>query len=54
MKAKVAAGSDPVQGHNDTSDINSEGFRILDDGDVIIFTGKTLLKLHDRQKDGTQ
>lgn len=54
MKAKVAAGSDPVQGHNDTSDINSEGFRILDDGNVIIFTGKTLLKLHDREKDGTQ
>jgi lipopolysaccharide export system protein LptC len=54
MKAKVAAGSEPVQGQNATSDINSEGFRILDDGNVIIFTGKTLLKLHDREKDGNE
>ena len=54
MKAKVAAGSDPVQGHNATSNINSQGFRILDGGDVIIFTGKTLLKLHDNGKDGSE
>jgi len=54
MKAKVAAGTDPVQGQNATSDINSEGFRILDDGNVIIFTGKALLKLHDRKKDGNE
>jgi lipopolysaccharide export system protein LptC len=54
MKAKVAAGSDPVQGNNATTNINSQGFRILDDGDVIIFTGKTLLKLHDNGKDGSE
>jgi lipopolysaccharide export system protein LptC len=54
MKAKVAAGSEPVQGQNATSDINSEGFRILDDGNVIIFTGKTLLKLHDKGKDSSE
>jgi lipopolysaccharide export system protein LptC len=54
MKAKIAAGSDPVQGQNDTSEINSQGFRILDDGNVIIFTGKTLLKLHAKGKDGSE
>jgi len=54
MKAKVAAGSDPVQGQNATSEINSQGFKVLDDGDVIIFTGKTLLKLHGKGKDSSQ
>jgi len=54
MKAKVAAGSEPVQGQNATSEINAQGFRILDDGDVIIFTGKTLLKLHSKEKDGSE
>lgn len=54
MKAKVAAGSDPVQGQNATTEINSQGFRILEDGDVIIFTGKSQLKLHGKGKDGSQ
>lgn len=54
MKAKVAAGSEPVQGQNATSEINSQGFRILDDGNVIIFTGKSLLKLHGKGKDANQ
>jgi len=54
MKAKVAGGSDPVQGQNATSEINSEGFKVLDDGDVIIFTGKTLLRLHGKGKDSSQ
>ena len=54
MKAKIAAGQQPVQGQNATSDISAEGFRILDNGDTVIFTGKTLLKLHSKGKDGTQ
>jgi len=54
MKAKIAAGSDPVQGQNDTTQINAQGFKVLDDGDVIIFTGKTLLKLHNKGKDGSE
>jgi lipopolysaccharide export system protein LptC len=52
MKAKVAAGSDPVQGKNANTEISSEGFRVLDDGNVIIFTGKTKLKLYGKGKDG--
>jgi lipopolysaccharide export system protein LptC len=54
MKAKIAGGSDPVEGKNPTSEINSEGFRVLDDGDVIIFTGKTKLKLYGKGKDGNE
>jgi lipopolysaccharide export system protein LptC len=54
MKAKIAGGSDPVDGKNPTSEINSEGFRVLDDGDVIIFTGKTKLKLYGKGKDGNE
>jgi len=54
MKAKIAGGSDPVEGKNPTSEISSEGFRVLDDGDVIVFTGKTKLKLYGKGKDGNE
>jgi len=35
----TAEGSDPVEGHGPSGDIKAQGFRILDKGDVIIFTG---------------
>ncbi len=40
-----AEGSDPVEGHGPFGTIKSEGFRIENQGDVIIFTGKTQLLL---------
>ncbi|HEX3861604.1 MAG TPA: LPS export ABC transporter periplasmic protein LptC [Stellaceae bacterium] len=36
-----AAGSDPVEGHGPSGDIKAAGFKILDKGDTIIFTGKS-------------
>jgi lipopolysaccharide export system protein LptC len=54
MKAKIAAGSQPVEGRNSNTIINSEGFRILDSGDVIIFTGKSKLQLLGKGKGGSQ
>lgn len=37
----TANGSDPVEGHGPSGDIKAQGFRILDKGDVIIFTGNS-------------
>jgi lipopolysaccharide export system protein LptC len=37
----TAEGSDPVAGAGPSGDIKADGFRILDKGDTIIFTGKS-------------
>jgi len=36
-----AEGSDPIEGHGPSGDIKSQGFRIYDKGDTVIFTGKS-------------
>jgi lipopolysaccharide export system protein LptC len=45
MSKGVAEGSDPVEGHGPFGSIKAEGFRIENQGDVIMFTGKTELLL---------
>ena len=35
----TAEGNDPVEGHGPSGDVKAQGFRILDKGDTIIFTG---------------
>ena len=42
---KTAEGHDPVAGHGPSGDITAQGFRILDKGDTIIFTGRSHLLL---------
>lgn len=37
----AAEGNDPVEGHGPSGDIKSQGFRIYDKGDTVIFTGKS-------------
>jgi lipopolysaccharide export system protein LptC len=37
----TAGGHDPIEGHGPSGDIWGEGFRVLDRGDTIIFTGKS-------------
>jgi hypothetical protein len=37
----TAAGHDPIEGHGPAGDIWGQGFRILDKGDTIIFTGRS-------------
>src|SRR5207253_966968 len=37
----AAEGRDPVEGHGPSGDIKSQGFRIYDKGDTVIFTGKS-------------
>ncbi len=39
--ANTAAGDAPVEGHGPSGDIKAQGFRILDKGDTIIFTGRS-------------
>jgi lipopolysaccharide export system protein LptC len=45
VSADTAEGHDPVSGRGPSGDIDAQGFRILDKGDTIIFTGKSNLLL---------
>jgi len=45
VSANTAEGHDPVVGHGPSGDIAAQGFRILDKGDTIIFTGNSNLRL---------
>ena len=38
-RQNAAEGNDPVAGHGPAGDIKAQGFRIIDKGDTIIFTG---------------
>lgn len=51
LHAKTAEGSDPVEGQNGDGELVSQGFRVLDDGDTIEFTGKAHMKIYPKQKD---
>lgn len=50
LKAKTAEGSDPVEGQNGDGEIIAQGFKVLDDGDTIEFTGKAYMKIYPKQK----
>ncbi len=41
----TAEGHDPIAGHGPSGDIWGQGFRVLDKGDTIVFTGRTRLVL---------
>ena len=45
VSANTAEGHDPVSGRGPSGDIDAQGFRILDKGDTVIFTGKSNLLL---------
>lgn len=45
LDAGTAEGHEPVQGHGPSGEIESEGFRILDKGAVVIFTGRARMLL---------
>jgi lipopolysaccharide export system protein LptC len=45
VAADTAEGHDPVTGHGPSGDVAAQGFRILDKGDTIVFTGKSDLLL---------
>jgi len=41
----AAEGHDPVEGHGPSGDIKSQGFQVIDKGDIVIFTGTADLLL---------
>ncbi|HVC56620.1 MAG TPA: LPS export ABC transporter periplasmic protein LptC [Stellaceae bacterium] len=41
----TAQGTDPIAGHGPSGDVEAQGFRILDRGDTILFTGRSHLLL---------
>jgi lipopolysaccharide export system protein LptC len=45
VAADSAAGNDPVTGHGPSGDITAQGFRVVDRGNTIVFTGKSNLLL---------
>jgi lipopolysaccharide export system protein LptC len=45
VSASTAEGHDSVSGHGPSGDITAQGFRILDKGERVIFTGKSNLLL---------
>jgi lipopolysaccharide export system protein LptC len=49
MSKGSADGSDPIEGHGPFGTIEAEGFRIENQGEVIVFTGKARLFLERRE-----
>jgi LPS export ABC transporter protein LptC len=45
VAADSATGTDPVTGHGPSGDITARGFRVLDKGNTIVFTGNSNLLL---------
>ncbi|HKS88889.1 MAG TPA: LPS export ABC transporter periplasmic protein LptC, partial [Stellaceae bacterium] len=43
----TAMGSDPVAGHGPSGDIKAQGFRVLDKGDTVVFTGRSDLTINE-------
>jgi len=41
LASSTAEGHDPIEGHGPSGDIWGQGFRVLDKGDTIIFTGQS-------------
>jgi lipopolysaccharide export system protein LptC len=51
LDAKTAEGNATVEGQNGDGELVSEGFRVRDDGDTIVFTGKAYMKIYPKQKE---
>lgn len=50
LKEKTAEGSEPVEGQNQDGEVIAQGFKVLDDGNTIEFTGKAYMKIYPKQK----
>jgi lipopolysaccharide export system protein LptC len=49
MAKGTASGDDPIEGHGPFGTIEAEGFRVENQGEIIIFTGNTRLVLEPRE-----
>jgi lipopolysaccharide export system protein LptC len=52
LRNNTAEGDDPVDGQGPFGEIHSQGFRIYDQGERVLFTGKSHLLLRPRATDG--
>lgn len=50
LKAGTAEGKDPVTGSGPSIDVTGEGFKVLDGGKTVVFTGKSKAILYPRDK----
>ena len=50
MQQGTAEGDDPITGQGPFGTVAAQGFRILDRGDTIIFTGHTRMLIRPREK----
>ena len=50
----TAEGHEPIEGEGPFGHASGQGFRILEHGDVIIFTGQSHLELVPHEKKGSQ
>ncbi|MEZ5833829.1 MAG: LPS export ABC transporter periplasmic protein LptC [Dongiaceae bacterium] len=51
LNAKTAEGNDVIEGQNGDGELIAQGFRVLDDGNRIQFTGQSYLKIYPKHKD---
>ena len=52
LKNDWARGDQPVEGQNADGQLAAQGFEIKDDGNTILFTGRSYLKLFAKKSDG--
>ncbi|HEY9548152.1 MAG TPA: LPS export ABC transporter periplasmic protein LptC [Kiloniellaceae bacterium] len=52
LKEGSAAGDSPVSGQSPSGELQSEGFRLSDRGQIVVFTGKSRLVVYPDAKDG--
>ena len=50
LRERTAEGNDVVEGQNGGGELISQGFRVRDDGDTIVFTGKAYMKIYPKRK----
>jgi lipopolysaccharide export system protein LptC len=53
VAADTAVGNDPVMGHGPSGDIAAQGFRVVDQGNTIVFTGRSYLLLKGTKPDAS-
>ena len=54
LQAGTAQSDSPVTGHGPEGQIDAQGFRILDKGARIIFTGKSQMTIRESALEGAQ
>lgn len=52
LNDRSAAGDDPVEGQGPLGTLHSEGFRIYDGGDRVLFTGKATMQVYRSAREG--